>query len=325
MDTHKYIVLFLVVLMGGGCSKELKLVSPAFEVKALQSTVKIGQPVQFDFEGDADIVTFFSGEFGNDYYYSDKDSIIALERLNLSFQNQVRGQGGTAPFCQADQFHVLVSSDLDLTGVPVDEQMDKIKKAKWIDLSENYAWSPLNCSSTNPYIASGVYNIAAHITKNKRNYIAFRYTNRPNTMANGKSAIWRFQALTLSAVTPLGTTVLMTQGNAGWKPFYEGGIASWMSNSFDLSASSSAVTMRGPLTTTETYEMWCLSNPFVITDTNLGHNPGVAVKSFIDKPIRSYSHTYKKAGRYEVVFIAMNANKDGKNEVLRTLQITVEP
>ncbi|QBQ40650.1 DUF5017 domain-containing protein [Sphingobacterium psychroaquaticum] len=325
MNTYRYVLLFLAVLMGGSCSKELKTLAPDFDVQVLQSTAKVGQPIQFDFVGDANIITFYSGEFGNDYHYADKDSIIALEKLNLSFQNQVRGQGGTAPFCQADQFHVLISSDLDLTGVAAEDQLDKIKQAKWVDLTTKYAWSPLNCSSTNPYIAAGVHNIAEHITKNKRNYIAFRYTNRPNTMENGKSAIWRFQALTLSAVTPLGTTVLMTQANAGWKPVYEGGIAAWMANAFDLSASSSAVTMRGPLTTTGTYEMWCVSNPFVITDTNLGHNPGVAVKAYIDKPIRSYSYIYKKPGTYEVVFIATNANKDGRSEILRKVQVTVEP
>lgn len=309
------------------CSKELKIDSPDFSVSVLNKTVKKGDTVNFNLTGNADIITFYSGEFGNDYAYVNRDSIIDIRELNLSFQNQVRGQGGTEPLCQDDQFHVLVTNNLDLAGATKEDSVQRIKNAVWKDLTNKFTWSPLNCLSTNPYISSGTANIVDSIVKNKTTYLAFRYTNRPNNNQTGKSAIWRFQALNLTSVTESGSTSLMTQGNAGWKPVYEGGTAAWGTNPvpFDVSTTSYAVTMRGLRTATETNQMWCLSNSFIITDKNIGRNPGVGIKSLIDIPLTSYKYIYKKAGTYNVVFIATNANKDGTKENIQRLQIIVEP
>ena len=323
----KWFISIIMILGVCACSKELKIEMPDFKVSALTATVKAGDTVIFNLGGNPDIITFYSGEFGNDYAYIDRDSIIDVKQLNLSFQNQVRGQGGMEPLCQDDQFHILVTNDLDLAGATKEDSVQRIKEAVWTDLTDRFNWSPLNCLSTNPYISSGVTNIVDFIEKNKTAYLAFRYTNRPNNNETGKSAIWRFQALNLTSVTESGNTTLITQGNAGWKPVYEGGVDMWGTNPkpFDISTTSYAVTMRGLRTTTETYQMWCLSNSFIITDTNVGRNPGAGIKSFTDVPLTSYSHIYKKAGTYEAVFIATNANKAGKKETIHRLQIVVEP
>ncbi|TZF81102.1 DUF5017 domain-containing protein [Pedobacter sp. BS3] len=322
----KWVLGLIVVFNTWSCSKELKTEYPNFKVSVADTIVKAGEPVVFNFEGNPDIITFYSGEFGNDYGYMDKDSIVALKQLNLSFQNQVRSQGGTEPLCQADQFHVLITNNLNLVGASKEDSVQRIKDAVWKDLTAKFTWSPLTCSSTNPYISSGTANIADSVEKNKQTYIAFRYTNRPNNNTVGKSSIWRFQALTLTAVTELGSSLLMNQGNAGWQPVYEGGIELWNPTPFSIASTTSyAVTMRGPRTTTETYQMWCISKPFIITDTNLGKNPGIGIKSYTDVPLKSYSYIFTTAGTYNVVFLAINANKDSKQESVHQLRIVVKP
>lgn len=320
----QYIVIF-AVLLGAACTKDTTVDEPNFNVSVTEATVKLGKPIVFNIQGNPDIITFYSGELGNDYAYANRDSIVAMSQLNLAFQNQVRSQGGTAPLCQANQFSVLVTSNLDLNKVTSrQDSLQRIKNATWADLSDKFTWSPLTCSSSNPYISSGTANIINDITKNKQSYIAFRYTNRPNNNTVGKSSIWRFQALTLTGVSPKENLLLMTSATAGWKSIYEGTVNEWGTNAFDLS-SSSAVTMRGLLTVTEEYQQWCISKPFTITDTNIGKNPGVGIKTYRDVPLNTYSFTYKTAGTYEVVFIGINANSNSKKEIIRKLRVEVQP
>ncbi|WP_113663312.1 DUF5017 domain-containing protein [Pedobacter nanyangensis] len=325
MKNFKTYMALLVVLLHAACSKDLAVNEPEFNVSVTKTTVKLGNPIIFSMKGNPDMITFYSGEFGNHYGYANRDSIVALSQLNLAFQNQVRSQGGTAPLCQANQFSVMVTSDLDLNNLTSKaDSLQRIKTATWTDLSSKFSWSPLTCTSTNPYISSGTVNIVNEIRKNKQSYIAFCYTNRPNNNTVGKSSIWRFQALTLTGVSPKESQLLMSSATAGWKSIYEGTVNEWGTNAFDLS-SSSAVTMRGPLTVANEYRQWCISKPFIITDTNIGRNPGVGIKTYRDVPLNTYSFTYKAAGIYEVVFIGINANSKDKKEVIRKLKIEVQP
>lgn len=325
MKNFKQYLIIFTVLFSISCSKDLVVDEPDFNVSVTEANVKLGQPVVFNIQGNPDIITFYSGELGNDYAYVNRDSIVAFSQLNLAFQNQVRGQGGTAPLCQANQFSVLVTSDLDLNDVSSRvDSLQRIKNANWIDLSDRFTWSPLTCLSSNPYISSGVANIVNDITKNKQSHIAFRYTNRPNNNTVGKSSIWRFQALTLTGVSPKESISLMTSATAGWKSIYEGTSDEWGTNAYAISTSN-AVTMRGLLTVTNEYQQWCISKPFVITDTNIGKNPGVGIKTYRDVSLGSYSFTYKAVGTYEVAFIGINANSKDKKEVIKKLKVVVQP
>lgn len=312
------------------CEKGLTVETPDFNVSAMNSKVKAGDTVIFNLQGTADIITFYSGEFGNDYAYKDRDSLVPVEALNLSFENTVRNQGGVEPLCQDDQLHVLISNSLDLDdAVSAADSLERIEEADWLDLTDRFVWSPLTCWSTNPYISSGVVDILHNIEKNEETFIAFRYTNRINNPENGKSSIWRFHNLNLVAESGLGEQTILNQSTAGWKPIYEGGTEAWTHNPVTVRSfnreSSGAIAMRGPRDKTETNAMWCLSYPFIITDANLGRNPGVGIKSFGDVPLKEYGHVFVHPGTYRVVFVAMNATKDQRQQILREIAVTVEP
>src|SRR5690606_18970279 len=120
---------------------------------------------------------------------------------------------------------------------------------------------------------------------------------RPNNTDNGKSSIWRVHNLNVSAKSESGMQVVLTQATAEWKPIYEGGEAAWLFNPITTlpyrQESSGAIAMRGPRDKAETYEMWCLAHAFIISDANVGKNPGVSIKSFTDIPLKHYSYVFE--------------------------------
>jgi len=66
----KYLILALITLVIGACKKELDVKVPDFEVSASTVTVTAGQPVIFNFQGNANNIAFYSGENLKDYTFS---------------------------------------------------------------------------------------------------------------------------------------------------------------------------------------------------------------------------------------------------------------
>ena len=66
MKCEKYLLLFLILLLAG-CDKDLKITAPEFEVTTDAPAYKAGEEVTFVFTGQADNISFYSGEPGADY------------------------------------------------------------------------------------------------------------------------------------------------------------------------------------------------------------------------------------------------------------------
>ncbi|RZK98326.1 MAG: DUF5017 domain-containing protein, partial [Pedobacter sp.] len=64
----KYGYLMLIIALITSCTKEEE-VAPKFDVNAQATTIKAGEEVTFSITGDAKVISFYSGEFRNDYAY----------------------------------------------------------------------------------------------------------------------------------------------------------------------------------------------------------------------------------------------------------------
>lgn len=317
----KHLLFFIIlIVVFFSCSKVMSVDKPDFEVSVQSTTVKKGDSVIFKLTGNPDIITFYSGEMGNDYAYINEDRILPTKKINLSFQSQVRTQGGTAGYCQAEQFHILISDDLTFASQTQADSVNAVKNATWKNITDSFTLSPLECNSTTPYVASREADISKLIPSGKRFNVAFRYTNESNAV-KGNATIWRFSTFNMTAVTELSSVVVANQANAGWKPVFIG--EGWTSAAF--TNSGSVVTLRGLVTNTAHQEMWCIANGVTITDKNLGNEFGVGIKSMQETSLKSYGHKFTKAGKYIVTFVALNANADNREETVRQIEITVEP
>lgn len=318
-------IIYLFILLGLliSCGKELRVDEPVFDVAVINKTAKVGEKVEFNLSGDPDYITFYSGEVGNDYNYKDKERKFPTLSMNLSFESMVRPNGGgTAGYCQPDQFRLYVTYDFKLEGNTQEDTINAIKNTNWNDISDQFTWCPLECKSTTPYYPSGNMDVKSLFEPGKKLHFAFQYINRPNS-TNGTANIWRFTSFKLSStVEYIGVTTVLDQNTAGWSRYFIGD--NWVNTNFSNAAS--VVTMRGLVNTTKEQELWCVSRGIEGSDsTNLGKEFGITVKSFAGFKTDTYAHVYSKPGTYTVTFVGTNSNVDDRKEVIRQIEMNIIP
>jgi hypothetical protein len=77
MKYSKYIIIFISAVILGSCQKE-EVLAPKFDVSTEipfwsgKYSVKVNDPVKFLIDGNADFITFYSGESGKEYQYRDR-------------------------------------------------------------------------------------------------------------------------------------------------------------------------------------------------------------------------------------------------------------
>lgn len=338
------------------CEKELPVKeAPDFEVTTDATTYKVGQEVLFKFSGDADLISFYSGQVYNDYGYRNGRVLESTTGgANLSFTSSV--QSGT----QANQLTVLASNDFNGNY----SSLASVKAATWVDITSRFK---LGTSAT--FLASTVQDISDLIVAGKPIYIAFKYVTKPQAV-NGLAQTWMIQALSLTSTTLLNNAnpVLTDQALAGFRIVQEDSVNT-PSRSL---VTSTRVTLLGnvykdpkdpifnpanpifdpnnpiynpkselynPTAVRPTFvpydpaspyndplrETWAVSKPLSTTKVDLGPDWSVPVRGIRNPKALDYRFTYTRAGTYKVYFVASNNTKDDRKEVVKELNLTIEP
>lgn len=283
-----------------GGEPDLKVSLPAVKYKA-------GQPVVFQFEGDAGLISFFSGEVFHDYDYKEGRE-LEQGKLNLSFNTSV--QYGT----QANQFSVQVSSDFngDYTS------FNNVRQANWTDISGRFTIG----TGTN-YTASGAKDITDLVQEGKPLYIAFKYIYRPSAQF-GTRRTWRVQNFNLSSTTQsLGTQVIGNMTTSGFTTVDQNPLTEPTATTVSATTISLVGTAVTPSTLTS--ETWVITKGFSTGKVDLGPDRPVAIKGVADAKLTSFNHIYEKPGNYKAYFIAANANIHDKKETIQSIDVIVEP
>lgn len=303
------------------CQPE-KIDLPELEVSTDFTTYHVGDTVTFYLNGNPDIISFYSGEPGNAYEYANQDRIVE-STTTVSFQTQNRSQTYTgtdagSAFCQDNQLKVKISTDYN-----GQLNAESVKSATWTDITDKFNLGPLSCSSSSSYIAAGTVELTQYLTDEQPFYFAFEYINRPNKDF-GNSNIWRFSNFAITAVSDAGSVNVATQSSALWSPVFVG--TNW-DPARGFSSTSTVVTMRGDAAYRDIeQELWCISAPLKVDKViNVGEDISVPIKTVSEIPLTSYNYTFKKPGIYTVTFLAINSNIYDRKEIIRQVQITVEP
>jgi hypothetical protein len=305
MNRNLFYLLF-VGLIVSSCEKKKELL-PAFDVTASAQKIKAGEALTFNFTGEAGVLYFYSGEFGNEYDYKE-GRVVGLNAATLSFQTKV--QFGTQP----DQLRVMVSKDFN-----GEYTIPSVHNATWKDITSLFV-----LSTSTATISSTVQDITNLIDPEKPLYIAYKYTTLPQAV-NGSQRTWTVYNTTLTTITALGTSILADQKTAAWTLVQT-------SNINDparalIAANSGTLTLRGNSganTEVET-EIWAVSKPMGLGNVDLGPDRSVPIKNTLDNRMESYKHTYTKPGTYKAVFVASNVSIYGQEQVSKEITINVEP
>lgn len=294
-------------------SEEETVEAPQFTAAAPGGVFKVGEPVVFQFEGNPDFITFYSGEAGNAYDYRDCDRIGPAE-WTLSFleHTQAGTQGLPNPACAPIFYSVDFDGDYTEEGV---------RRATWVDLSRHFTYP----TDTNQDVPSGTLYIDDLFPKDGSPlYLMFHYAVKQYTGKNGRTEI-RIMNFRINGITAAGTTALYNHKTANFQfvfskehDMYDDPTAT------PASVESSYLQLRTDFKPTHDMEFWTVSGGLYHPDeVNSGPDHGIGIKAVADPTMTTYSHTYNKPGEYTVTFVAANSKVYGRKEVVREMKITV--
>lgn len=307
----------LLTLLAAGCMPDAgREPTPDFDVSAPGTTFFAEDPVRFGIIGDADVISFWSGETGNDYAWRETDRVYEGEGF-LSF--------GTA-FMNGAQWKNQASDDIDkklLTFWWSDDfsgsyTAEAIAAATWHDATDAFSFASARVndarvlSDATPSGSVALKDIIP-ATAGKPLYFAFRYHLQPMLDAavdsRSRAVVSGFAINCVNPARHINETVV-NNSSAGWS-FVNIGYSDDDAN-YMPEASASYIYFNASTANTAERWSWAVSQAYTPDySVNFGCDYAVGIKSFSDAPLNSYTYTYSEPGDYDAVFVASNVSADG--------------
>lgn len=312
MNTMKLKYLFFIAIMLGLCSckkeNRLKLDELDFDVTANTTEIAVNQSVNFRFSGDAELLSFYSGEFLNSYNFKDGRTLDVTGAQTISFTSAVTGGA------QTNQLSILVSTNFDGNY----QSITSVNQANWIDITSRFT-----LGTTNTFLSSGEKDISDIYEADRPLYIAYKYNTR-SQLDFGDARTWMIQDFKIQGQTEQGKQLLINLKEAGFRIVDE----NLTTHPARAAISSSRITMLGNEYTDswspEGYH-WAISKPMHLNKLDLGPDRAIAIKGSGNPMPEVYTYKFTKAGTYEVKFVGAVQNINKREELVKTITITVKP
>jgi hypothetical protein len=310
-----------LMILGAGlmllqACKSNEVVSPDFDVTTAKKTYKIGDTVLFQFAGNPNYLSFYSGEPGKVYENAARVSAKGVSKLQFTSARANGTQPNSLRLLYATNFPGITAGDTTATKT-------LLTGATWTDIT-----SRANLS-VGASTASGVIDLSDLAAAGKPVFLAFKYLGAAGSIQNK----WTITNLTVTNTLPdasvytianLNTTVIANYGVStvfppGWVGYKILNNFSWAvtaGTSLVITGATTAATATNPS------ESWVIMGP---VDLNrVAPDIGVSLKDQTTL-VTSYPYVYKTAGTYNVTFRAANNNVYGLQEVIKQVQLTVTP
>lgn len=313
MKKSLYLLLALSFMLLA-CNEDYQLHTPTLEVGAPE-IVKVGQKVEFELKGEQDILSFWSGEAGNDYAYHDRDRIGAGNSFISFTCTTSSGKAG-----HPNPSIVPLSWSSDFSGEYTEAAMNA---ATWHDITSEFDW-PGDVGVTTPagsLEASGILPADGSPVYFRFYYKVAAYDA---TLDEGRTQ-WQITDFHIISDTPAGEVVAMDMYDQRWQFIMGAGCETIpTANLPALPATAERILFRSHFKPTVDLNMWAVSGPVTRPgDINLGRDKGMGIKSFSDPQLRSFYYTWAAPGEYDVTFVGVNAGVEGRKEVVRTVKVKV--
>lgn len=313
---HILIITFFGLLTSCIKIKEIP-VKPNFDVTVSNHTYKAGEAVIFTMTGDPDFITFFSGEQGKKYDNTNRVRVSGTPHLQFT---SARTNGS-----QPNSLQLLVATDFAGVGADSTATINNLAKAQWVDITDRAEWS------TGAATPSGAIDLSDFAKEDQPVFIAFKYNGSTGSIQNK----WTITALTVTNTLPDGSVYTIANlseaaiNNYGVATVFSPGWVGYkVKNDFNwvIKAGTSLVITGASTAATATAdaEAWTFSGALYLN--RVAPDVGVPLKG-TDTRLTDpeYSHTFTKPGTYEVVFLASNTSSFGQEEVVKRIQLTIEP
>ncbi|MGJ7030192.1 DUF5017 domain-containing protein [Niabella hirudinis] len=307
------IILIFGAIIAISCNKKMELSSVAFDVTTDSAAYTVGNVTTFHFLGKPDNITFFSGETGHNYVFRGRTAAEGAAQLKfISALNS-----GLQP----NSLSLMISTDF-AGNVTSTSDPAAIAAATWTDISGRATWAA-NATAT----ASGTVDLSDIAAAGKPVYIAFKYTATSGTVQNK----WTITGFSLRNVLDDGTAYILdtlptfaTVTNYGNTSNLPGWAAKAVANTYRWTLNATSLVIAGASTAgaaTDPAEAWAITGPVDLRKVT--PDAGVIVKTMANA-VPSFDYIYTKAGMYDAVFIAGNANADGQKSEVKTVSVKVQ-
>lgn len=319
---------FLAISLFASCN-ELEPEDVDFDVTVETTTVKAGEPVIFNFEGNPNFITVYSGDEGHKYANRNRTEIDAsdIEKTTMSFTYLSK----SVSTGHKDHFNIYLSADfpgLSLKDAAADNTL--IHNHAWNDITEECLGGITDGSAT----ATDIEEI--DLSDYPEGFVlAFRY--------QGKKEITLQRTVVVSNLKIVNKLkngkLLETEGadidfsvfdtypsNADGDPYLKvvsGSVATgtwnltnWHKNEFRMVGSTRAAPVSAD------NDDWLISQRLEISAA-CDPDKGEVIKD-ISRRATSYEHVYNTPGTYTVTFLAGNSNIEGEKMVIKEMIIEVK-
>ncbi|MGV8092386.1 MAG: DUF5017 domain-containing protein [Mangrovibacterium sp.] len=308
---HIYNALAIIVLMTiMSCKDDIEI--PSFDVSTSETTYQEGEKVVFNFSGNPDFITFFSGESGKKYENRNRVSGNGIPKMQFTSLSANGTQTNTLFLMISDDFTGVVDGDDVATA-------SNISKATWTDITSRAVLS------TGTSVSSGAVDLSDFTALGKPMYIAFKYLSasgsiqRKWTISNLTinnvlpDATYTIANLTTTAITNYGVANIVSPGWGACKISY----TTWtIGTTMVITGATTAAAATIPA------EAWAICGPVYLD--RVAPDTGMPLKG-MDSRLESYTYTYNTEGTYHVTFVGANNNVYGNKEILKEIHLTVVP
>lgn len=333
--------LCAAVLLFVGCDQSDISAPVVFDATLDPSNVyEVGQPIRFNFTGNAENITFFSGEVGHQYRFKDRYEVPVEDVISARLVMNVLVQYSYA-FAPGSAMELYKSNTYDGAVTGTDFQADSLyarkilaeglKDWKLIDTIPNAQLN--NSPSRQMYWAEKEFTIEPEEVTNLSFFVWFHPKSRnlsirkkvfmagdiyvemkdvPTQKYNFRTLDWKhfFMASNPLVIDPYAVTT--------WS-VYTGGVL------FDFAQKSEIVFQGGCYSTASGDVYECEIAAFTSPVSLNGVNPdtGFNVKNLMEHKT-FYDYKFSKPGTYTVTFEATNASHLGMSRTSKSLEVTIK-
>lgn len=281
------------------------------------AVVKAGTDVIFQFKGDPDFISFFSGEPGHVYANIDRTAVPVEEIQKSTLTFNAKPQYGIV----TNTLSVLISDNFKgMKGNDFDADSLTLETTKWIDVTDQ-----CNFPSKSGQEVSVEINLLPYIGKELT--FALRYKPDQNKEVQPR---WDLTGLNISTEFKDGTSGLLKAEafaftaldfkNKANNPYAAtGGNGRW--DTRKVSEVTPLILMGSTPKTEALNEDWLVSKPLFINETT--PDLGVAIKDISDV-LPHFRYAYYKPGKYKVSFVASNGNYQAFSRIVKEVNLIVE-
>lgn len=321
MKTTYFSLIFPCLLLLGACNKDndMMVEAPSFDVidyEVRDGIDSLGNPVQqivFNLEGNADIISFFSGEVLKEYAYKD-GHVIDVDALTMSFEYIATLNSNPNPDWDQLSIHATHSFDGTVTE----------EGAGWTDITARFALPKAHEATTRTTTSADISDL---LVTGQPLYIAFKYITPPRGLGEGYTT-WDIHDFRVNAQTVLGTEAVVNQRDAAL-PLYHFGPDDADTPGRAARTVSAATRLRFRANILEENipfmaGVWAVAPPIVLgSEIDLGPDRPTPIKGRIDPVLKEYAYVYVQPGNYKVAFVATNVTTKGEASVVKELDIIV--